>query len=317
MLADVHLDGPVDADDLTLAWTREGVLALFPIVGGRFRVLADVPAVAGSDAESVPTMGEVQAVLDARAPRPLKARDPVWLSSFRISERKVDDYGRGRVFLAGDAAHIHSPAGGQGMNTGMQDAFNLAWKLALVTRGLAQPALLATYSLERSRVAADVLRDAGRMTEVALVRNPMLQELRNLAASALGHLAPFRQHLVNQLSEVDIAYGASALTRPGGGAGGPRPGERARDVPARDAAGTPTRLHALLRDGRFVLLVSGGAVPAVPAALAQILVVATTDDPAHYPAGNAFLVRPDAYVAASAPVSGVGELVDFAGTFAA
>ncbi len=317
MLADVYVDGTLDADVLTLAWTRDGVLALFPIAGGRFRVLADIPAAAAGETERVPSLAEVQALLDARAPGPLNARDPVWLSTFRISERKVADYGRGRVFLAGDAAHIHSPAGGQGMNTGMQDAFNLAWKLALVSRGVAQPALLATYSLERSRVAADVLRNAGRMTEVAVVRNPMLQELRNLAASALGHLAAFRQRLVNQLSEVDIAYPESALTRPGGGAQGPRPGDRARDAPVHDAAGAPTRLHALLRGGRFVLLVSGGTPPAVPAALAELVTVATTSEAAHYPPGNAFLVRPDAYVAASAPAAGARDLVDFAGAFAA
>ncbi len=78
-------------------------------------------------------------MVDERGPGGIKLHDPVWLAAFRINERKVSDYRRGRVFLAGDAAHVHSPAGGQGMNTGMQDAFNLAWKLALVLRGAAKP----------------------------------------------------------------------------------------------------------------------------------------------------------------------------------
>ena len=94
-----------------------------------------------------------------------RASSPIWLASFRINERKVADYRAGRVFLAGDAAHVHSPAGGQGMNTGMQDACNLAWKLALVCRGLAgtEP-LLESYSIERSAVGRQVLADAGRLT---------------------------------------------------------------------------------------------------------------------------------------------------------
>src|SRR5665213_564544 len=96
--------------------------------------------------------------LQLRGPGGLTAHDPVWLSLFHINERKVADYRRGRVFLAGDAAHIHSPAGGQGMNTGIQDSVNLAWKLALVSRGHARPVLLATYSPERSAVGAMVLR---------------------------------------------------------------------------------------------------------------------------------------------------------------
>ena len=87
----------------------------------------------------IPTLEQVQAVIDQRGPGGIKASTPIWLSNFTINERKVADYSAGRVFLAGDAAHIHSPAGGQGMNTGMQDAFNLAWKLALVCRGLAKP----------------------------------------------------------------------------------------------------------------------------------------------------------------------------------
>src|SRR6185437_12693770 len=134
LLADLRLDGDLPADELTLCWTGDGVLALFPIIGGRYRVIADV-GLLPTEAAPPPELGEIQAVLDRRGPPGLRAHDPFWLSRFRINERKVRDYRRGRVFLAGDAAHIHSPAGGQGMNTGMQDAFNLAWKLALVVKG--------------------------------------------------------------------------------------------------------------------------------------------------------------------------------------
>ena len=94
-----------------------------------------------------------QSAVDRRGPGGVVLSDPVWLSAFRINERKVTDYRVGRVFLAGDSAHIHSPAGGQGMNTGMQDAFNLAWKLALVCRGdCPSEPLLSSYSAEREAV---------------------------------------------------------------------------------------------------------------------------------------------------------------------
>jgi hypothetical protein len=123
-----------------------------------------------------PTVAEVQAILDERGPGGITASAPIWLASFRINERKVAEYRAGRAFLAGDAAHVHSPAGGQGMNTSMQDACNLAWKLALVCRGLAVPEpLLASYSSERSAVGRQVLTDAGRLTSIAILRSGVLQ----------------------------------------------------------------------------------------------------------------------------------------------
>ena len=105
----------------------------------------------------------------------MSAFDPIWLAAFRINERKVSRYRWGRAFLAGDAAHIHSPAGGQGMNTGMQDAFNLAWKLAMVVHGACSEALLDSYSPERSAVGDQVLKAAARLTAVGTLRNPVAQ----------------------------------------------------------------------------------------------------------------------------------------------
>ncbi|UHD45365.1 FAD-dependent monooxygenase [Aureimonas altamirensis] len=147
LLADVHLSSYPNGTDLTVFWHRDGVLVIFPIEADRYRVVADIPLQDG--VVPTPTLEEVQALLDRRAPHGMRASDPVWLSGFRINDRKVADYRFGRVFLAGDAAHIHSPAGGQGMNTGMQDAFNLAWKLALVTQGACGVDLLDSYTAER------------------------------------------------------------------------------------------------------------------------------------------------------------------------
>jgi 2-polyprenyl-6-methoxyphenol hydroxylase-like FAD-dependent oxidoreductase len=134
----------------------------FPIAEDRYRVIADMGTTAENSApHSEPTLSDVQALLDKRFPGGVRATNPIWLSSFRINERKVTDYRAGRVFLAGDAAHVHSPAGGQGMNTGMQDACNLAWKLALVVRGTCSAELLDSYSSERSPIADEVLKVTG------------------------------------------------------------------------------------------------------------------------------------------------------------
>ena len=124
----------------------------------------------------------------------------------------MQDYSRGPVFLAGDAAHIHSPAGGQGMNTGMQDAFNLSWKLAMVIRGVAKPSLLDSYSVERSAVGEVVLRNAGRLTRVAIMRNPIGQAVRNFAARFVLGLSQVQHRMSETLTELDIAYPESPLS---------------------------------------------------------------------------------------------------------
>src|SRR5277367_5807501 len=156
ILADIHLAGVTGEPTVSIYWHAEGVLAVFPLRGSRYRVIADIGESSGSIGEGnrpTPTMADVQRVLDVRGPGGIQASDPVWLASFSINERKVSDYRAGRVFLAGDAAHVHSPAGGQGMNTGMQDACNLAWKLALVARGTCvEEPLLSSYSTERSAI---------------------------------------------------------------------------------------------------------------------------------------------------------------------
>jgi 2-polyprenyl-6-methoxyphenol hydroxylase-like FAD-dependent oxidoreductase len=311
VLADLELDGDLARDDITICWSQHGILALFPIGGSRFRVIADTGAVEPLG-QPDPTVAEIQGLLDERGPSGLRARDPIWMSRFRINERKVRDYRYGRVFLAGDAAHVHSPAGGQGMNTGMQDAFNLAWKLAMVCHGQAGPGLLESYSPERSGVGNQVLRNAGAMTKVALISNPFLQQLRSIAVGALGHLAAIRQRAVDQLTEVDLHYPDSPLTqRPHGAAHHPAGGERAPDLALAGDDATPGRLHELLATGRFVVLSVGAARVVLPQPLHSIALAASTDSTsvAGYDAGHVYLVRPDAYVALSTRADDPGAII--------
>ncbi len=148
-----------------------------------------------------------------------------------INERKVADYRVGRVFLAGDSAHVHSPAGGQGMNTGMQDAFNLAWKMALA---LHAPScgehLLGSYSSERSAVARQVLADSGRLTRAATAKGSMAQNIRNFVAQHILGLSAVRDAVAKRLSEVTVGYADSPLNAGSSrGLHGPAPGQRCID----------------------------------------------------------------------------------------
>lgn len=158
VLADLHLAGGPPLNEIKTYWHEAGLLAIFPIGPGRYRVIADAGEPKAGEHTPDPTLEVVQSLLGQRGPAGVKASDPIWLSGFTINERKVKDYREGRVFLAGDAAHVHSPAGGQGMNTGMQDAINLAWKLALV----------CAASQARSRcseaIAPNAARSAGKFS---------------------------------------------------------------------------------------------------------------------------------------------------------
>jgi 2-polyprenyl-6-methoxyphenol hydroxylase-like FAD-dependent oxidoreductase len=229
MLADTHMRGyPFPDSEGAVYWHQEGVLIVIPISPGRYRVLGDLPA-SGAEQPSAPTLEEVQAVMDRRGPSGMVVFDPIWLAGFRINDRKVDSYRWGRVFLAGDAAHIHSPAGGQGMNTGMQDAINLAWKLAMVVRGTGRESLLDSYTPERSAVGDQVLKAAGRLTTVATLKNPIAQSLRNMVGHMILGLTHVTHAIADTASEVAIGYPHSPLNGPGLH-DKPHPGERVAPV---------------------------------------------------------------------------------------
>lgn len=290
VLADIHLEGLERAPEINIIWHSDGVLVTFPIAADRYRIIADAGNVDEDAAPAEVTLEQVQAILDKRFPEKVRATHPVWLSSFRINERKIANYRAGRVFLAGDAAHVHSPAGGQGMNTGIQDACNLAWKLALVTRGACSEALLDSYSPERSPIAEAVLKVTGRITDMATLTGEMAQSIRNHVASLVLGLSPVRKLAAGITSEVSIGYPHSPLN----GAGDhqdPAPGYRAPIRASESPVGageTP----------RFVLFAErDGMPPRLMECHAGLL------DPQlrpPYEAGGLWLVRPDGYTALSA-----------------
>lgn len=264
MLADAHIEGRLAIDEVSIFWHEKGVLAFFPIARDRFRMIADLGEAGAEAARAELTLAEAQARVDERGPGGLTLSDPVWLSYFRINERKVSDYRRGRAMLAGDAAHIHSPAGGQGMNTGMQDAFNLAWKLALIQRGQGQvEPLLRSYSIERSAVGDTVLRNAGKITALATLRNPVAQWLRNHIAPILGSLPAVQDKIRDDWFELSINYRHSPLVAEQWPrlVGGLAAGDRMCDAPlASTLGGSATTLFAAMRGStRHVLLLLPGS----------------------------------------------------------
>ena len=291
IVADLHLRDVPNPDEISISLYSEGILAVFPIGPPRYRVIANAGLTQAGVSLADPTVAEVQVILDARGPGGIGAFDPIWLTRFTINERKVANYSSGRVFVMGDAAHIHSPAGGQGMNTGMQDAFNLAWKLALVSRGTGdEETLLGSYSAERSPIAAAVLEGAGRMTEVGLLRGDFKQAIRNHVASFVFGLSPVKRKMADVLTELSVGYPKSPLNGGGGyGGRGPKEGERAPVEVVHQCVGAgDTPRFALYADG------SDGRGAELIAKYASLLEPAVR---APFGRDGLWLVRPDGYVA--------------------
>ena len=230
LLADLEADG-LEPGRVHVYLAGAGPLLLFPLGSpAGWRLLVMLPP--GSRTGPV-TLALAQAAVTRYTRDTIVLHHPVWLTEFTISSRLADTFARGRVFLAGDAAHIHSPAGAQGMNTGIQDAVNLGWKLALVCRGAAGPALLGSYQHERLPVARSVLATTNRAFTMATSQHPVLRGLR--AGPAVGVAALLlRSRAVRRtgfrlISELGIHYRHSPLSVEGApveGGRGPRPGER-------------------------------------------------------------------------------------------
>lgn len=198
-LADVRMDWPLPREEVTLFYSPEGFMVVAPLPDDHYRIVA-----MAEDVPKEPSMAYVQALLDARGPKekPGRIRQSVWSSRFRIHHRVAASPRKGRVLLCGDAAHVHSPAGGQGMNTGIQDAVALAGVLADVLHG-GEDARLDEWATERHEIAEEVVRLTHRMTRVAGLRSPSLRKLRNLAVAFAGHIPPLKRAVARRLAEID------------------------------------------------------------------------------------------------------------------
>ena len=258
-LGDLHIDGELAETDLHIFSSTHGFLGLFPMGNRRFRVMASNP-LSHSSKDTGPALQELQAMYDQRSQIPVRFRDMSWSSWFRINSRMVGRLKVGRLLLCVDAAHIHSPAAAQGMNTGIQDMINLAWKLALVLKGRAPPTLLHTYEHERLPVMRDVLANTEQMTNVIASANQVGRWAQEAEMA--------QNTIATRMSQLAIGYRNSPLSAtylPEG----LHAGDRVPDLPVRyhceGGAGWQERtLFSLLDPTRFTLMVvrfAGSAAP--------------------------------------------------------
>ncbi|MBN3850116.1 NAD(P)-binding protein [Paraburkholderia sp. Ac-20342] len=247
LLADLRAETDWPDDQFHIFASGEGLVALFPMGHGRHRLIADhaaglpgaaVVPVAPSEPPPgpplnlppPPSLEQCKTLIARRVRERVDVSDLAWSSYFHVNSRMVDRLRVGRIFLAGDAAHVHSPAAAQGMNTGIQEALNLGWKLARVIRGAAPDRLLDTYHLERHPIGRDVLRQTGFITQMAEAGHGPLKLLRERVMPVLAALGPLRDAARATISELSVQYRRSPLTLERVLDGGPRAGERAPDA---------------------------------------------------------------------------------------
>ncbi len=256
-IADVRVEGPIKPEIAYLCLHEKGDIFMFLLDEGRRQIIATLPK--NSPRTDPPTLEEMQQLVDERGFTNLRLYDPRWLTLYHTHYRLAPHYRHGRVFLAGDAAHIHSVIGGQGMNTGIQDAHNLAWKLALVMRGVAPSWWLDTYESERRRIAADVIA----WTKKANDQLTIFAELSPIARERFSaHMVvpecermPLREHQ----EEIDLDYRSCPLCIEPDDKfeAGPHPGARAPDAAPLTIAGkTTTFIEALAAPYHHLLLFS-------------------------------------------------------------
>lgn len=260
-LADLYLDGDLPDDELSIFTAAHGFLGVFPMGNRHFRFIATDPE-QHEKTDDDPTLAELQTLYDADSHIPVRLRDLTWSSRFRINSRMLHTLREDRIFFGGDAAHVHSPAGGQGMNTGIQDMIDLSWKLAMVWQGKATPELLNTYEEERLPIIRSIVSKTEAATDALNSDSPIVYQLITHIAPVLLNTQFVQQLSTGLISEVAAHYRASSLSQTHQARGSLRAGDRLPDMDvlvwnsdsSGDAKPRAARLYEILDPSHFTLL---------------------------------------------------------------
>lgn len=301
LLADVTIDWDLPDNEVHAWFHRDGSFAALPFGNQKWRLIAECAEDPG-DASPEVTLEQMQDLIVQRSGQSdARLRDPLWLSDFRINARMVDRFRVGRVFVAGDAAHIHSPAGGQGIATGIQDAANLAWKLAAFLREGAPDSLLDTYDEERKPIAREVLQRTSAVTNVLFALNPIAGFVRERLLIPVLRWPVVQKRMFAKLSQLEMNYRGRSLSKQIDAAFSRvrvRAGDRTPDVVFEKAGKKESLFHLIGRCGMIALLGPGEHAVEIAGKLGAL----------HIPA---FIVSPN-----GADVPGSENLKDLYGDFA-
>jgi 2-polyprenyl-6-methoxyphenol hydroxylase-like FAD-dependent oxidoreductase len=329
LLGDFHAETTLSEEHAHVFGRPEGLLAFFPLGKGRYRLVADNPP-EEFRTDKGPSLNGWQQIADRRSSVPMKLSDLGWTTYFRVNSRMVEGLRRGRAFVLGDAAHIHSPALAQGMNTGIQDAWNLGWKLALVHRCFARPDLLDSFERERLPVEHNVLRMTEFTQSMITAEKPSNRLLRDNLLPILSGIRAFQKTATKTVSETAIEYRGSPVVEDHYAPNGPHAGDFApAAILSRPEKKVRISLASLFGKGHVLLYLASlqswpdgfqAAKPIFeliqkhygqtitpylilpdegPATLPGVELLIDVDDQfaRHYAASVLYLVRPDGYVA--------------------
>ncbi|HKV20628.1 MAG TPA: FAD-dependent monooxygenase [Mycobacterium sp.] len=328
ILGDCDAEHQMDAASMYTVFSPAGTVVMMPMRAGRARLMAQIHDAPGAPLNLHPTQEDLQRILDERVGGITITRSH-WLTCFEIHHGQVPQYRHGRVFLAGDAAHIHSPAGGQGMNTGMQDAFNLAWKLAAVLGGEGGKALLDSYHAERHPVAEKVIAFSSNLTRAGTARGGA-RVVRNAILRVLGSIPAIGEKMASVVEEVEVSYRDSPVVATTAHRTKVRAGQQFPHIDESDIQKQLALVCGSDNTGHTVLTVTAGkpAPAAGPAGEVQVLVASDDTPVGGYDAvvadprglvakrfglrdGARVVVRPDGYVGAVAELDDHAAVADY------
>ncbi len=334
LLGDVECEHHLDNTNMYTFFSPDGPVVTLPMRGGRVRFLAQIHDEPGNPLNLHPSQEELQKILDERIGG-ITITTPHWLTCFEIHHGQVPAYRHGRVFLAGDAAHIHSPAGGQGMNTGMQDAFNLAWKLAMAVRGEGGATLLDSYHAERHPIAASVIDFTGLLTKVGTLSGAA-QLVRNAVVRVVGNIGAIDHKMAGIVEETTVAYkGSPAVLSSSSLRANVVAGENLPRIDDELLQKQLSQVSSAANRGHTVLTVTSGrpAPAAGPGGQTQVLITADDTPAGGYNAviadpngrfaqrlglrnGGRVVIRPDGYIGAITALDDSTGVADYFATIA-